>query len=135
MITINQPSLTEPSMKKQMNMDTSYFWYREKASLCYWKRESYTDAEKASEKTEEAPEETVEAETAVMADGGAGTSGTSTMNLPYHSMSFINDKEVKMASGHKITVVVGDLAQQKVRFWTIYSHDVFYEPLRTIQNW
>ena len=43
-----------------------------------------------------------------------GDGGASTMNLPYHSMSFVNDKEVKLASGHRITIVVGDLAQQKV---------------------
>jgi hypothetical protein len=104
-------------MKKQMNMDTTNAVISdiEKKHCCVIERGD-TDAEKASEKTEEAPEETVEAETAVMADGGAGTTGTLSMNLPYHSMSFINDKEVKMASGHKITVVVGDLAQQKVRF-------------------
>ena len=40
--------------------------------------------------------------------------GASTMNLPYHSMAVINDKEVKMASGHKIGIVTGNLARQKV---------------------
>ena len=45
----------------------------------------------------------------------ASTSGgTSTMNLPYHSTTVINDNEVKMASGHKIAIVTGNLAQQKV---------------------
>ncbi len=65
--------------------------------------------EKSDEKTEEAT---------VVADGGiaSGASGASTMNLPYTSMSFVNDKEVKMASGHKITIVIGDLAQQQVYF-------------------
>jgi hypothetical protein len=43
-----------------------------------------------------------------------GNRGTSTMNLPFYSMSLVNDKEVKLASGRRITVVVGDLAQQKV---------------------
>ena len=52
----------------------------------------------------------------LMADGGsvAGTSGACTMNLPYHSMSFVSEKEVKLASGQRITIVVGDLAQQTV---------------------
>ena len=63
----------------------------------------------------EETEKKTEAPTFV-ADGGsvAGTSGTSTMNLPYHSMSFVNDKEVKLFSGQRITIVVGDLAQQTV---------------------
>jgi hypothetical protein len=43
-----------------------------------------------------------------------GDGGGSAMNLPYHSMSFVSDKEVKLASGRRITIVVGDLAQQKV---------------------
>jgi hypothetical protein len=43
-----------------------------------------------------------------------GDGGASTMNWPFHSMSFVNDKEVKLASGNRITIVVGDLAQQKV---------------------
>ena len=51
----------------------------------------------------------------------AGTSGASTMNLPYHSMSFVNDKEVKLVSGQRITIVVGDLAQQTV-YLTIKAH-------------
>ena len=61
-----------------------------------------------SEKTKKPP--------TLVEDGGnaAGTSGTSTMNLPYHSMSFVNDKQVKLASGQRITIVVGDLAQQTV---------------------
>ena len=42
------------------------------------------------------------------------TSGASTMNLPYHSMSFLNGNEVKLASGQRITLVVGNLAQQTV---------------------
>jgi hypothetical protein len=48
-----------------------------------------------------------------------GDGGASTMNLPYHSMSFVNDKEVELASRHRITIVVGDLAQQKVylKYW------------------
>ena len=45
----------------------------------------------------------------------ASTSGvTSTMNLPYHSMTVVNDKEIMMASGHKIAIVIGNLALQKV---------------------
>ena len=52
----------------------------------------------------------------LMANRGsvAGTSGACTMNLPYHCMSFISEKEVKLASGQRITIVVGDLAQQTV---------------------
>ena len=71
------------------------------------------------------PEETEKKETAAptfVADAGsaAGTSGSSTMNLPYQSMSFVNDKEVKMASGQKITIVVGDLSQQTVCWGNIF---------------
>ena len=36
------------------------------------------------------------------------------LKLPYQSMSCINNKEIKMASGQKILIVVGDLAQEKV---------------------
>jgi hypothetical protein len=43
-----------------------------------------------------------------------GAGGALSMNLPYDSMSFVNDKEVKLVSGHSITIVVGDLTQQKV---------------------
>ena len=64
-----------------------------------------------SEKTEKKTEAPT-----LMADGGsvAGTSRACTMNLPYHSMSFVSEKEVKLASGQRITIVVGDLAQQTV---------------------
>ena len=51
-----------------------------------------------------------------VADGGstAGVNVASAINLPYHSMFFVNDKEVKLFSGQRITIVVGDLAQQRV---------------------
>ena len=45
-----------------------------------------------------------------MEDGAAGSSATSSMNLPYNSLSFVHDKDVRMASGAKLTIVVGDLA-------------------------
>ena len=64
-----------------------------------------------SEKTEK------EAEVPTLAAVGGnapGTSPASTMNLPYHSMFFVNDKEVQLASGQGITIVIGDLAQQRV---------------------
>ena len=48
------------------------------------------------------------------ARGAAGTSAASMINLPYQSMSCVSDKEVKLASGQRITIVVGDLAQQTV---------------------
>ena len=52
---------------------------------------------------------------ATSAKAVAGNNGSSTtMNLPYQSMSFVNDKEVKLASGQKITIVIGDLARQTV---------------------
>jgi hypothetical protein len=68
------------------------------------------------EKTPEKPKDPAGGAT-VVADGGttAGDSNTSTTNLPHNnSMSFVNDKEVKMTSGHRITIVVGDLAHQQV---------------------
>ena len=78
------------------------------------------------------PEET-EKKTATptfVADRGSadGTSGSSTMNLPYHSMFFVNDKEIKLASGQRITIVVGDLAQQTVCWgqYTVYSQCVSF---------
>ena len=52
---------------------------------------------------------------ATSAKAVAGNNGSSTtMNLPYQSMSFVNDQEVKLASGQKITIVIGDLARQTV---------------------
>ena len=36
------------------------------------------------------------------------------INLPDNSVSSVNDNEVKLTSGPRITVVVGDLAQQTV---------------------
>ena len=67
--------------------------------------------EKMSEKTKDP----TGCATAV-ADGGTtvGPSGKSTMNLNYNSIFSVNDKEVKMISGHRITIVVGDLAHQQV---------------------
>ena len=60
------------------------------------------------------PEKTKKPPTLV-ADGenASGTNGAFTMNLPYHSMSFVNGK-VKLGSGQRIAIVVGDLAQQTV---------------------
>ena len=41
------------------------------------------------------------------------------MDLPYRSIDSVNDKEIKLTSGQKITIVVGDLALEKVYldFW------------------
>ena len=52
----------------------------------------------------------------IVADGGnaAGTGGASAMKLPYHCMTFVNDKEVKLDSGQRIRIVVGDLTQETV---------------------
>ncbi|CAB4017766.1 Hypothetical predicted protein [Paramuricea clavata] len=50
----------------------------------------------------------------VVADRGIMASGASKMNLPYNSMTVVNDKEVKMALGNRIKIVVGDVAQEKV---------------------
>ena len=52
----------------------------------------------------------------VVVDGGitADASGSQTMNLPYQTMSYLNDKEVKMVTGHKISIVIGDIAHQSV---------------------
>ena len=44
----------------------------------------------------------------------AGARSVTTMKSPNHSMSFINDKEVKMASRQRIPINAGDLAKQKV---------------------
>jgi hypothetical protein len=93
-------------MKKQMSMEatTAIISKIEKSHKCVIEKDTQPE-----ETREEAKYVTV------VADGGttAGASGPSTMNLPYHSMSFVNDKEVKMASGQRITIVVGDLAHQK----------------------
>ena len=102
-------------MKKQMSMDTTDAIISdvEKNHKCVIQKG--VPSEETEKKTEaEAP--------TFVADGGsvAGTSGASTMNLPYQSMSFVNDKEVKLASGQRITIVVGDLAQE-----TVYLHILF----------
>ena len=94
-------------MKKQMSMDTTDAIISDIEKYYKCVIEKGASREETDRKTE-AP--------TFVADGGnaAGTSRSSTMNLPYHSMSFVNDKEVKLASGQKITIVVGDLAQQTV---------------------
>ena len=113
--------LSEPGMKKQINMDATgaVISEIEKKHHCVIERDN-NDPVKVGEKTEEDAEEsrveTTGEEATVIVDGAAGNSGTSTMNLPHNSMSFVNDKEVKMASGHKISIVVGDLAHQQVYF-------------------
>ena len=113
-------SLTEPGMKKELSIDTTTAIISdiEKNHRCVIQRETRPEATHA-EKTEEAT---------VVADGGTttGASGPSTMNLPYHSMSFVNDKEVKMASGQRITIVVGDLAHEKVLCGTMVCSCTFY---------
>ena len=94
-------------MKKQMSMDTTDAIISdiEKNHKCVIEKVAFREE---TDKKTETP--------AFGANGGnvAGTSGTSTMNLPYHSISFVNDKEVKLVSGQRITIVVGDLAQQTV---------------------
>ena len=109
-------------MKKQMSMDTtdSIISEVEKNHKCIIQKGIR-------------PEETEKKETATptfVADGGsaAGTSGSSTMNLPYQSMFFVNDKEVKLTSGQRITIVAGDLAQQTVCWgqYTVYSQCVSF---------
>ena len=94
-------------MKKQMSLNATNAIISEveKNHKCVIQKGIPPDE---TEKKSEAP--------TFVADGGsaAGTIGASTMNLPYHSMSFVNDKEVKLASGQRITIVVGDLAQQTV---------------------
>ena len=49
------------------------------------------------------------------------TNGSSIMNLPYQFISSVNDKEIKLTSGQKITIEVGDLAQQ-----TVYLDSCWY---------
>ena len=38
---------------------------------------------------------------------------TSKMNLPYQSITIVDDRSIEIAPGHRISVVVGDLAQEK----------------------
>ena len=94
-------------MKRQMSMDTTDVIISdvEKNHKCIIQKGISPEQTKKK----------IEATTFV-ADGGsvAGTSTTSTMNLPYHSMSYVNDKEVKLDSGQRITIVVGDLTRQTV---------------------
>ena len=94
-------------MKRQMSMDTTDVIISdvEKNHKCIIQKGIYPEQTKKK----------IEATTFV-ADGGsvAETSTTSTMNLPYHSMSYVNDKEVKLDSGQRITIVVGDLTRQTV---------------------
>ena len=94
-------------MKKQMGMDTTdaIISDMEKNYKCVIEKVAFREE---TDKKTEAP--------AFVANGGnvAGASGGSTMNLPYHSISFVSEKEVKLVSGQRITIVVGDLAQQTV---------------------
>ena len=55
-------------------------------------------------------------ETTLMEDAEtfADSSGSSTMSLRYQFISSVNDREIKLTSGKRITVEVGDLAQQTV---------------------
>ena len=109
---IKEYPLNERGMKKQMSMDTTdaIICDVEKKHKCVIQKS--IPAEKTKKKTE-----------APILDGGsiAGTSGASTMKLPYHSMSFVNDKEVKLDSGQRITIVVGDLTQQTVYMCIVHS--------------
>ena len=41
-------------------------------------------------------------------------SEASRMNLPYHSIASVNDREIKLTSGQRIRIEIGDLAQQTV---------------------
>ena len=101
--------MNEPGMRKQMTMEATNDIISgiEKNHCCVIKKDIQPD--KTPDTTNYA-----DVDFSATANGAAGSSATSTMNLPYNSMSFVNDKEVKMASGAKITIVVGDLAHQQV---------------------
>ena len=51
-------------------------------------------------------------------------SEASRMNLPYHSIASVNDREIKLTSGQRIRIEIGDLAQQTVclDYWWYYSY-------------
>ena len=107
--------MPEPGMRKQMKMKAT------KVIISDIERKHNCVIEKdiQLEKSDETIEEATVVADGEIASGVSGgmpspASGASTMNLPYHCMSFINDTEVRMASGHNITIVIGDLAQQKV---------------------
>ncbi|CAB4021318.1 poly [ADP-ribose] polymerase 14-like, partial [Paramuricea clavata] len=87
--------LTEPGMKKQISMEAMNVIISHIENIYKCVIEKDIQPEETHEKTK--------------GDGGA-----STMNLPYNSMSFISDKDVKLVLGHRIRIIVGDLAQQKV---------------------
>lgn len=92
-------------MKKQTSMDAT------KAIISLIEKEH-----KCVIKTEDIQPEKIHEEIKVATNTTHAAVGkkaiTDTTNLP--SMSFVNDKEVKMCSGQKITIIVGDLAMQKV---------------------
>lgn len=90
--------MTEPGMKKQMSVKATEAVISgiEKKHRCVIKREGY------------------EGSNVLEHEMAAGASGATGMNLPYASVCFVNDKQVKMTSGQTISIVVGDLAQQKV---------------------
>ena len=106
--------MTEPGVRKQMSMEetndiTSTI---EKNYSCVIKKEIQPG--KIPDMSKEAVVTKSSVEVEVDGAARAGATGKSTMSLPYNSMSFVNDKEVKMAFGGKITIVVGDLAHQQV---------------------
>ncbi|XP_028391015.1 protein mono-ADP-ribosyltransferase PARP14-like [Dendronephthya gigantea] len=89
--------LTEPGMKKQMSVEAT------KAIISGIEKDHRCVIKRGND------------ESAVLGHGMiAKSSGVAEMNLPYASMCFVNDKQVKMSSGQTISIVVGDLAQQKV---------------------
>ena len=90
-------------MKKQMSMDTTDAITVEKNHRCVISLEKNVIEETTFVQDKER----------FVAD----TSGSSGMNLPYRFMAFVNDKEVNLTSGQRITVVVGDLALQTVHLF------------------
>ncbi|XP_046838991.1 protein mono-ADP-ribosyltransferase PARP14-like [Xenia sp. Carnegie-2017] len=95
--------LSKPGMKKQMSSDATNAIISgiEKKHNCVIEKIMAHDLDEAKDDF-------------AVAEDDHKPDGKSSMNLPFDSMSYVNDKVVKMTSGQRITIAVGDIAKEKV---------------------
>ncbi|XP_046856440.1 uncharacterized protein LOC124449537 isoform X2 [Xenia sp. Carnegie-2017] len=95
--------LSKPGMKKQMSLDATNAIISgiEKNHNCVIEKIMAHDLDEAKDDF-------------AVAEDDHKPDGKSAMNLPFDSMSYVNDKVVKMTSGQRITIAVGDIAKEKV---------------------
>ncbi|XP_046838993.1 protein mono-ADP-ribosyltransferase PARP15-like [Xenia sp. Carnegie-2017] len=95
--------LSKPGMKKQMSLDATNTIISgiEKNHNCVIEKIMAHDLDEAKDDF-------------AVAEDDHKPDGKSSMNLPFDSMSYVNDKAVKITSGQRITIAVGDIAKEKV---------------------